>query len=217
MGGTLVVMPGFAELMGALALALPLGGLGTGAPDPVETAIAPVSHSEVGELPDPVKAPYPVSGQTAPLESLKVVVRQTRNRSQSDAQAQSRGSIRIEQRVYVRIAPRGVAARRNMLAQLPVQSRAQRYEEAKAEKCVPVSRIAGVETGSGNRLLLFLRNRGIMSVNLEKACRARDFYAGFYVERNEDGKLCVNRDTLQSRNGARCDIKRMMELKAVEE
>jgi hypothetical protein len=220
MGGTLVVMPGFAELMGALALALPLGGLGTSAPDPVEAVSAPAAHSEAGELPNvSAKPQYPVSRRSAPLDSLKVVLRQaqTRSRAPREAQAQSRGSIRIEQRVYVRIAPRSVAARRNMLAQLPVQPRAQRYEEEKAEKCVPVSRIAGVETGSGNRLLLFLRDRGIMSVNLEKACRARDFYAGFYVERNKDGKLCVNRDTLQSRNGARCDIERMMQLKALEE
>lgn len=220
MGGTLVVMPGFAELIGALALALPLGGLGDAAPEPAETVAAPATHSEAGELPGVASKPqYPVSGTPAPLDSLKVVLRQAqpRNRAPSDARAQSRGQIRIEQRVYVRIAPRSVAARRNMLAQLPVQPRAQRYQEERAEKCVPVSRIAGVETGSGNRLLLFLRDRGIMSVNLEKACRARDFYAGFYVERNEDGQLCVNRDTLQSRNGARCDIQRMMQLKALEE
>ena len=141
------------------------------------------------------------------MDALKVVVRQR--------QSQAQGQIRIEQRVYVRIAPRAVSSRRNLLAQLPV--RARRYEEKKAEKCVPVTQIAGVETGSGNRLLLFMRDAGIMSVNLEKACRARDFYAGFYVERNEDGNLCVQRDTLQSRNGARCDIARMMELKALDD
>ncbi len=102
-----------------------------------------------------------------------------------------------------------------MLAQLPV--RAQRYEEQRAKSCVPISQISGVETGSGNRLLLFTREAGILSVRLEKACRARDFYAGFYVERNGDGKLCADRDTLQSRNGARCDISSMMQLKAVED
>ncbi len=208
MGGTLVVIPGFAGTLGALALALPLGGMGLGEPVPIAPVLEPAAHTEA-PTPEMESSPfeYPQSARPAPLDALKVVVRQR--------QSQAQGQIRIEQRVYVRIAPRAVSSRRNLLAQLPV--RARRYEEKKAEKCVPVTQIAGVETGSGNRLLLFMRDAGIMSVNLEKACRARDFYAGFYVERNEDGKLCVQRDTLQSRNGARCDIARMMELKALDD
>lgn len=198
-------MPSLAETFGALALLLPFSGLSVDAP--VSHAPAAPSVAEPARAGDTPKFPevveYPVSGQPAAIASLKV----TYNQSQ----------IRIERRVIVRIAPRSVAARRNLLAQLPVRSRPQRYEEMKAEKCVAVEQIAGVETGSGNRLLLFLRDAEILSVNLEKACRARDFYSGFYVERNEDGKVCVNRDTLQSRNGARCDIARMMQLKAVED
>ncbi|MEL6709954.1 MAG: hypothetical protein AAFP79_16885 [Pseudomonadota bacterium] len=196
-------MISLAETIGALTLLLPLAGVSAGAPASAEVFQA-VEAAKAGESPKlPEAVQYPVSGQPAPIASLKV----TYNQSQ----------IRIERRVYVRIAPRSVAARRNMLAQLPVQSSLRRYKEQKAEKCVAVEQIAGVETGSGNRLLLFLRDAEILSVNLEKACRARDFYSGFYVERNKDGKLCVQRDTLQSRNGARCDIARMMQLKAVEE
>ena len=52
------------------------------------------------------------------------------------------------------------------------------------DRCVPISGISGVQTGNGNRLLLFLRDQRIISVNLERACRARDFYSGFYIERN---------------------------------
>jgi len=196
-------MISLAETIGALTLLLPLAGVSADAPASAEVSQA-VEAAKAGESPKfPEAVQYPVSGQPAPIASLKV----TYNQSQ----------IRIERRVYVRIAPRSVAARRNMLAQLPVQSSLRRYKEQKAEKCVAVEQIAGVETGSGNRLLLFLRDAEILSVNLEKACRARDFYSGFYVERNKDGKLCVQRDTLQSRNGARCDIARMMQLKAVEE
>ncbi|MEO0420647.1 MAG: hypothetical protein AAF249_17450 [Pseudomonadota bacterium] len=196
-------MISLAETFGALTLLLPLAGVSADAPASAEVSQA-VEAAKAGESPKlPEAVQYPVSGQPAPIASLKV----TYNQSQ----------IRIERRVYVRIAPRSVAARRNMLAQLPVQSSLRRYKEQKAEKCVAVEQIAGVETGSGNRLLLFLRDAEILSVNLEKACRARDFYSGFYVERNKDGKLCVQRDTLQSRNGARCDIARMMQLKAVEE
>lgn len=82
--------------------------------------------------------------------------------------------------------------------------------------CLQVSEISGVQTGSGNRLLLFLDDRRIVSLGLERSCRARDFYSGFYVERRDDGKLCVNRDRLHSRSGAKCEVERMRELVAAD-
>ncbi len=120
--------------------------------------------------------------------------------------------VRIEQRVVVRIAPQPPAARQNLLAELPQREIPSRFEERKKEKCVSLQGIAGVQTGSGNRLVLFLRDRRMISVNLEKSCRARDFYSGFYVEKNKDGRLCADRDKLQSRTGARCDVEVMRQL-----
>lgn len=120
--------------------------------------------------------------------------------------------IRIEQRVVVRIAPQPPAARQNLLADLPQRELTQRFEERGKEKCVALQGIAGVQTGSGNRLVLFLRDRRMISVNLEKSCRARDFYSGFYVEKSEDGRLCAERDKLQSRTGARCEVEAMRQL-----
>jgi hypothetical protein len=120
--------------------------------------------------------------------------------------------VRIEQRVVVRIAPAAPAARQNLMAELPQRAVPRRFEEARKEKCVPLEGIAGVQTGSGNRLVLFLRDRRMLSVNLEKSCRARDFYSGFYVEKNKDGRLCVDRDKLQSRTGVRCEVESMRQL-----
>lgn len=120
--------------------------------------------------------------------------------------------VRIEQRVVVRITPHPAAARQNLLAELPKQENAVRFEERGKEKCVPLGEIAGVRTGSGNRLVLFLRDRKMLSANLEKACRARDFYSGFYVEKNKDGRLCVSRDKIQSRTGASCEVEVMRQL-----
>jgi hypothetical protein len=120
--------------------------------------------------------------------------------------------IRIEQRVVVRISPQPPAARQNLLAELPQRELSQRFEERSKEKCVALQGIAGVQTGSGNRLVLFLRDRRMISVNLEKSCRARDFYSGFYVEKNKDGRLCVERDKLQSRTGASCEVEAMRQL-----
>lgn len=120
--------------------------------------------------------------------------------------------VRIEQRVVVRIAPRRLAARKDLLAELPQREISTRFEERGKEKCVALQGIAGVQTGSGNRLVLFLRDQRMISVNLEKSCRARDFYSGFYVEKNKDGRLCVDRDRLQSRAGASCEVETMRQL-----
>ncbi|MEL6486132.1 MAG: hypothetical protein AAFQ13_03170 [Pseudomonadota bacterium] len=204
-------MPSFAEIAAPLVLLLPMAwsetasinlarSNHTGATVLIGTETA--SNSSAGPTSDsaldPEKTPAGAS-----LEAFKETL--------------VFGQIRFEQRVIVRISPRGIGSRRNMLARLPTRANTTQYKERKAERCVPVNDIAGVETGSGNRLLLFMQDAQILSLNLEKACRAKDFYSGFYVEQNKDGKLCVDRDTLQSRNGARCDIERMMELVAIEE
>lgn len=120
--------------------------------------------------------------------------------------------IRIEQRVVIRITPQPPAARQNLMADVPQRAPTTRFEERGKEKCVPLEDIAGVQTGSGNRLVLFLRDRRMLSVNLEKSCRARDFYSGFYVEKSKDGRLCVSRDKLQSRTGASCAVEVMRQL-----
>ncbi|MDD3798168.1 MAG: hypothetical protein PHE36_03210 [Novosphingobium sp.] len=125
---------------------------------------------------------------------------------------QSQNQVRIEQRVIIRIAPRRPSVAPDILSDLPQGEVAPQYEERKMGKCVPIKGIAGVQANSDNRLLLFLRDRRIVAINLEKSCRARDFYSGFYVEPNEDGLLCVGRDKLHSRSGANCDLDRMRQL-----
>ncbi|MFM7350045.1 MAG: hypothetical protein ACKO01_11265 [Erythrobacter sp.] len=120
--------------------------------------------------------------------------------------------VRIEQRVVVRITPAPPAARQNLLADMPMRQRAPRFEEKGKEKCVPLQDIAAVQTGSGNRLVLLLRDRKMLSANLEKSCLARDFYSGFYVEKSKDGRLCVSRDRLRSRTGASCEVETMRRL-----
>lgn len=128
---------------------------------------------------------------------------------------QSVNQVRIDRRVVIRIAPRRPTTRNSLLAQLPQTGLNTRYEERAMARCLPVKRISGVQTGTGNRLLLFLNDQRIVSVNLERACRARDFYSGFYIERSEDGQLCVDRDELQSRSGAKCEVEAMRQLVAV--
>jgi len=127
------------------------------------------------------------------------------------------GQVRIEQRVIIRISPGTGAAREQMLADLRRQGpAATAYQEEKLNGCIAVSNIAGMEPApEQNRILLFMRDRRILSAALERACNARDYYSGFYVERNEDGQLCARRDLLQSRAGASCKVAQLNRLVAV--
>lgn len=120
--------------------------------------------------------------------------------------------VRIEQRMTIRISPRPPAPPPNMLMELPQNGLAPQFEERAMGRCLPISGVVGVQAGRGNRLLLFMRDRRIVSAELERACRARDFYSGFYVERSADGQLCIDRDKLQSRSGANCSVKRLRQL-----
>lgn len=125
--------------------------------------------------------------------------------------------VRIEQRMTIRISPRAEPPRANLVMDLPRRAVGPRFMERKMGKCVAVSGIVGVEAGGGNQLILFLRDRRMVSASLERACRARDFYSGFYLERNDDGRLCVERDTLLSRSGANCQLTRFRQLVEIED
>jgi hypothetical protein len=119
--------------------------------------------------------------------------------------------VRIEQRITIRIAPRAGPPPRAFVMDLPDRTQP-RISERHFGKCLPISGIAGFQVGQGNRLMLFLRDRRTLSLGLEKSCRAQDFYSGFYVDRNADGQLCVDRDRLQSRSGANCALTRLRQL-----
>ena len=123
--------------------------------------------------------------------------------------------VRIERRTTIRITPLGPA--REMLADLPEAPLASRFRERKVGKCVPIAGIAGVQIGGDDRLMLYMRDQRMIGVSLEKACRARDFYSGFYLERNGDGRLCVDRDMIHSRSGASCSLSRLRQLVAIDE
>ncbi|WP_170304737.1 hypothetical protein [Croceicoccus estronivorus] len=130
----------------------------------------------------------------------------------SSFQAPTQNQVRIQQRVIIRIAPRQPTMPSDMLSALPQGEITPHYEERKFGKCVPVKGIAGVQVNGSNRLLLFLRDRRILSATLDKSCRARDFYSGFYIEPNEDGLLCSGRDQLHSRAGTNCNLGKLRRL-----
>lgn len=123
--------------------------------------------------------------------------------------------VRIEQRVVIRIAPSPRATREEMLSRLPKRAMDTSFQEVELGTCVPIEKIAGVAPVQPNRLLLFMRDRRVLSASLDRACNAQSFYSGFYVERNDDGMLCVKRDMLKSRAGASCEVAQLNRLVAV--
>jgi hypothetical protein len=122
--------------------------------------------------------------------------------------------VRIEQHLIIRIIPGPATLPPAEVEELEEEQRTVRLAEHKIGKCLAVASIATLEPGDSNELLLFLRDDRVIGATLEKRCSARDFYAGFYVERHPDGAICAGRDTLQSRSGANCKVRRLHELVA---
>jgi hypothetical protein len=129
----------------------------------------------------------------------------------------SQGQVRVTQHVVIRITAHRQEARETLSAEFPTAPGPLRthLEERKMGDCVPIGDIAAVDPGPENRLILYMRDRTMISAALEKECSARQFYAGFYVERTDDGKLCVKRDKLQSRAGASCEVNKLRRLVSV--
>ena len=112
--------------------------------------------------------------------------------------------VRIDQRIIIRLpspasAPAAVGAQRQSVAQL-------QYTEKKIGKCLWGDRLGGSRPGPDRTLDLLTRDGILIRAYLGDGCLAREFYAGAYMERSYDGKLCVDRDVLHARTGAKCAI-----------
>lgn len=194
------------HLIVLLAL-LPALGPGDGAQDLSGFTTAEAASAAASDLYPPPEMPDPLT------EDGRLVLSVLADRFGPEPANQ----VRIEQRITIRIAPRAgpppPPLRPFMMDQLdrsrPDRSR---ISERHAGKCLPIAGIAGVQVGRDNRLMALLRDRRVISLGLEKGCRAQDFYSGFYVERSTDGQLCVERDRLQSRSGANCALTRLRQL-----
>ncbi|TIX50338.1 hypothetical protein [Alteraurantiacibacter aquimixticola] len=125
---------------------------------------------------------------------------------------ESMGQVRIRQRVIIRVSPSPPDSRDRMLSLAPRNEAGSSVREVRHDDCVEVDDIVGVEPTSDNRLVLFMENRQVLKATLNRSCTARAFYSGFYVERNEDGRLCVARDQLQSRAGQSCLVEELNRL-----
>lgn len=114
--------------------------------------------------------------------------------------------VRVDQRVIVRLPSQLGAAPASALQKssaVPV-----RYKEQKIGKCLWIDKLAGSRVSTKQSLELLTRDGVIIRAYLGDGCLAREFYAGAYMERPYDGKLCVDRDLLHARTGAKCEVDR---------
>ncbi|GAA4643521.1 hypothetical protein GCM10023115_14810 [Pontixanthobacter gangjinensis] len=187
-------MPSFAALLAPLALLLPFS---------TDQNIAPVNDSPGNDGSVINLTPMPQPEVT--VQPMEWVMLEGPNGTPIQYQ------VRIEQRVVIRVSPRRVD-RQNLNAEAQQRRAPQPLIERKVGKCLKMNQIAGVQTTRDNRLMLYMRDKRLIVANLEKACSARDFYSGFYVEPNKDGNLCIDRDKLQSRTGVKCELSRIRQL-----
>ena len=199
-----------AVLLAPLALLLPAAGalepLSNGSdqsPVPALRAIDRPNRLATNRLALPVETLLPA------IDPADAVIFQTIAQS---FQVEARNQVRIEQRLTIRITPRASAPQPQMLVELPTRPLPQRLVERDFGNCLPIAGIAGVEVSNTNRLILYMRDHRVLSAGLERTCNARDYYSGFYVERNSDGQICVKRDSLLSRSGATCKLSRIKQL-----
>jgi len=115
----------------------------------------------------------------------------------------------IEQQLIIRVPARrspltnfsAAPEPRARLHDMPVE-----WKETKAPKCVAMRDIRGMQAVQRDSIDLITRQNQRLRAQLNRGCRALDFYAGFYMKGNKDGRLCEDRDEIHARSGARCEV-----------
>ena len=110
--------------------------------------------------------------------------------------------VTIHERVMIRIRPRRPFAltREGRIVPEPV------WSERRAQKCVAVRELAGAAVSRGGDVDLMMIDGTRLRAKLAADCPALDFYSGFYLKPNVDGRICGGRDVLRARSGASCPV-----------
>jgi hypothetical protein len=85
------------------------------------------------------------------------------------------------------------------------------WEERKGPKCIPAAAVQRALLSGSEQVDFILAGRGRIRAELDEDCPALDFYAGFYLQ-PQDQRLCAGRDAIHSRMGGSCTIARFKQL-----
>ncbi len=113
--------------------------------------------------------------------------------------------VRVQQRVIIRVPRQRTTP---AAIQMGSKRRSVKLTEVKTGKCLWMNQLAGSRPGKGKKqnLELVTKNGQMFRAYLGDGCLAREFYAGAYMEKSLDGKLCIDRDMVHARTGAKCEI-----------
>lgn len=78
--------------------------------------------------------------------------------------------------------------------------------ERKADDCIRMQRVVAFSVTQRDSVDLVMNDGTRMRAKLGDRCPSLDFYSGFYIRPNADGKMCARRDTIRSRSGGSCSI-----------
>lgn len=113
--------------------------------------------------------------------------------------------VRIQQHIVIRV-PRPEPVRR-AAAPAPAPLPPIAWVERRTDDCVAVESLSGAAIIRSDSVDLVLSGGRRVRAKLGNECPALDFYAGFYLKPNKDGKVCAKRDAFRSRAGGECRIR----------
>ncbi|PZQ23226.1 MAG: hypothetical protein DI569_05065 [Sphingopyxis macrogoltabida] len=117
----------------------------------------------------------------------------------------------IERQIIIRV-PAQRSSLNNFAAEAAPQARPREtpmfWKEKKGPKCVSMRNIMGMQAAQRDSIDLITRQKQRLRAQLNRGCRALDFYAGFYMQGSKDGQLCEGRDQIHARTGAKCEVEK---------
>lgn len=125
-------------------------------------------------------------------------------------ETQNYTTLQINQRIIIRLQ-RTSGARRASFSSRNGGTKV-KLEERKIGKCIAMDNLVGFAPGPAESLEFITKDRKLIRAYLADNCKAKEFYAGAYIEKSEDGKLCQKRDIIHARYGAECALDRFRQL-----
>ena len=87
-----------------------------------------------------------------------------------------------------------------------------RWKFKRAPRCIPADGLAGAAFMAPDSIDLIARGGDRTRADLASMCPAIDFYTGFYLTPSTDRRICAGRDSIHTRAGGECQIKRFRRL-----
>ncbi|HEX7848980.1 MAG TPA: hypothetical protein VF485_04520 [Sphingomonas sp.] len=117
--------------------------------------------------------------------------------------------VTIGGRIIIRVpsTPQNMAApMRRITPPQPIE-----WAEKKGPKCIAADQLGGAIVAS-DYVDLVLRGGDRVRAQLDGDCSGLGYYGGFYVKPSTDGQICAGRDSIRTRSGDRCTIKKFKKL-----